>query len=80
MHPPLTLQNNPQCVEQILAFKKCHEESSYVAKFLGECNEPKRALDACFKAQKKVVRKGILEKARADRESFRRACEAEGLK
>ena len=54
MHPPLTLQNNPQCVEQILAFKRCHAESTYMQRMLGECNEHKRLLDACFKAQKKV--------------------------
>ena len=42
---------------------------------LGQCNEQKRLLDACFKSQKKVLRKGHLDKARADRERWRQACE-----
>ena len=75
MHPQLVLENNPLCVEQILAFKRCHEESSYIQRMLGECNEPKRLLDACFKAQKKVVRKDLLHKAREDREKWKRKCE-----
>ena len=75
MHPLLELDANPHCVEQILAFKRCHEESTYAQKLLGECNEQKRLLDACFKSQKKMVRKDILAKARADRERWRRACD-----
>ena len=74
MHPELTLKNNPHCVEQILAFKRCHAESTYMQRMLGECNEHKRILDACFKSQKKVVRKGHLEQARADRARWRQAC------
>ena len=70
----MTLHNNPQCVEQILAFKQCHEDAGYFGRFLGQCNEQKRVLDACFKAQKKVLRKGLLEKARADRERWQQAC------
>ena len=75
MHPQLTLDNNPHCVEQILAFKRCHEECSYMQRLFGECNEQKRLLDACFKSQKKVVRKGLLSKAREDRDRWRRACD-----
>ena len=74
MHPVLSLDANPHCTEQILAFKACHEKNSYLGRMLGACNEEKRVLDACFKAQKKVVRKGHLEKALADREKWRRAC------
>ena len=43
--------------------------------FDGSAWDEKRLLDLCFKEQKKVKRKGLLEKARADRESWRRACE-----
>ena len=75
MHPTLSLENNPLCVEQIKAFKKCHEECTYIQRLLGECNEQKRLLDACFKSQKKVVRKGHLEQARADRAKWRQACD-----
>ena len=75
MHPQLTLDNNPLCVEQILAFKRCHEETTYFQRMLGACNQPKQELDWCFKAQKKVVRKDHLIQARADREKWRKACE-----
>ena len=75
MHPQLTLENNPLCVEQILALKQCHEDNGYLSRMLGECNEQKRLLDACFKSQKKVVRKGLLQKARDDRDRWRRACD-----
>ena len=79
MHPQLLIENNPHCVEQILAFKKCHEENTYLWRMLGECNEQKRLLDACFKSQKKVVRKGLLQQARADRAKWQQACaELEG--
>ena len=79
MHPLLTLDNNPHCVEQILAFKRCHDECSYLKRLLGECNEEKRLLDACFKAQKKVVRKDHHVEARAFRERWQaRAQELEG--
>jgi len=74
MHPQLILEANPHCVEQILAFKKCHEESSYMLRMLGNCNEVKVQLDACFKKQKKVVRKDLLTKARAERERWRQKC------
>ena len=79
MHPTLSLHNNPQCVEQILAFKRCHEEVGYWGRLTGACNEYKHQLDACFKAQKKVTRKGLLEKARAERERWHQACERENL-
>jgi hypothetical protein len=45
MHPLLTLDNNPMCVEQIQAFKKCHEETGYFGKALGACNQPKALMD-----------------------------------
>ena len=54
MHPRLTLENNEACIEQIQALQKCHEDNSYIQKLLGACNDPKHALSACFKAQKKV--------------------------
>ena len=54
MHPRLTLENNQACVEQIQALQKCHDDNSYLQKLLGACNDPKHALSACFKAQKKV--------------------------
>ena len=79
MHPTLSLHNNPECVQQIMDFKACHENVGYWGRLTGACNEQKRLLDICFKAQKKVLRKGLLEKARADREKWRRACEEQGV-
>ena len=76
MHPQLTLHNNPLCVEQIQALKACHEDTGWLSKLLGACNEHKQLLDQCFRAQKKVKRKPLLEAARADRERWRQTCEA----
>ena len=74
MHPQLTLQNNPMCVEYILAFQKCHADHGFWGRMLGTCNEEKRLLDMCFRAQKKVKRKTNLDQARADRERWLAAC------
>ena len=69
MHPRLTLENNPGCVEQILAFQRCHEENGYFTKLFGGCNEPKNLLDKCLRKNdaKLSKRKANLEKARAER-------------
>ena len=67
MHPQLTLHNNPMCAELINALVKCHEDGGYWGRLTGQCNEQKRLLDACFKAQKKVKRKDHLNEARASR-------------
>lgn len=79
MHPTLSLHNNPLCVDKILAFKQCHEDVGYWGRLTGACNEQKYLLEKCFKAQKKVIRKGLLEKARAERQRFKQACEEQGL-
>lgn len=55
MHPRLSLENTPACVEQIKALEKCHADKNYWIKLLGGCNEEKRLLDQCFRAQKKVL-------------------------
>jgi len=36
-------------------------------KFFGECNDPKAALDHCFRKEKENVRKANADKARASR-------------
>ena len=54
MHPRLSLENNPGCVEQIEALQRCHEDNSYIAKMLGACNDPKGLLAQCFRAEKKA--------------------------
>ena len=54
MHPRLSLENTPACVEEIKALQACHADTNYWIKLLGACNEKKMVLDKCFRAQKKV--------------------------
>ena len=75
MHPPLSLHNNPACEEMIRALQECHEAGGYWGRLTGRCNEEKQELDLCFRAQKKVVRKGHLEQARAERARWHEVCE-----
>ena len=77
MHPQLTLHNNQMCADKIQALLQCHEEGGYWGRLTGRCNEQKRLLDLCFRAQKKVKRKAHLEEARASRERWLAACERE---
>ena len=77
MHPTLSLHNNPLCVDKILAFKQCHEDVGYWGRLTGACNEQKYLLEKCFKAQKKVIRKGLLEKAREELATVKAAYERE---
>ena len=74
MHPPLNVDKSPLCAEKIIAFKKCTEECGYFERMLGSCNEQKQVLDACFKSQKKVLRKEHKNEARAARERWKQAC------
>lgn len=50
MHPPLTPANHPLCGDVIAALTACHSAHP-VGKLFGACNDPKWALDACFKAE-----------------------------
>mmetsp|Transcript_17762 Transcript_17762/g.35052 ORF Transcript_17762/g.35052 Transcript_17762/m.35052 type:complete len:85 (+) Transcript_17762:146-400(+) len=68
MHPPLD-RPHPYCQHVIDALRNCHEENPY-KKFFGVCNEPKAALDKCFKAEKEVIRKANADKARESRKRF----------
>ena len=70
----MTLHNNPGCVEQIEAFKACHEDNSYWMKLFGACNQAKLELDQCFRAQKKVKAKASIDKARESTRQWRQAC------
>ena len=78
MHPQLLVENNPYCAELILAFQKCHEDGGYWGRMTGACNDEKQVMIDCFKAQKKVVRKGLLDKARAERARWKQKCEELG--
>ena len=74
MHPQLIVSDNPLCAQLIIAFEKCHEEVGYWGRLTGQCNDQKNELMRCFKMQKKILRKGHLEKARADRQKWQEAC------
>mmetsp|Transcript_12872 Transcript_12872/g.27800 ORF Transcript_12872/g.27800 Transcript_12872/m.27800 type:complete len:89 (+) Transcript_12872:452-718(+) len=81
MHPLLTTQNNPMCVELIEALKKCHENQNMWDKLVGSCNEEKAALDRCFRAQKKVKTRLNQSKAREERERWKaKVAELEQIK
>jgi len=80
MHPLLTELNNAMCVEQIRALKKCHADVGFFGKLTGACNEQKKLLDLCFRAQKKVKVKANLDAARKDRARWLAACEEDERK
>nr|CCA22679.1 unnamed protein product putative [Albugo laibachii Nc14] len=61
MHPPLD-RPHPLCQQVIKNLKQCHTENPR-AKFLGACNEAKRALDDCFRMEKEEKRKQNLVKS-----------------
>ena len=63
------------CYDAIVALKLCHEQGGFRARLLGTCNEQKKMLDKCLRAQKKVKVKASLQNARAERERFRKMCE-----
>jgi len=76
MHPQLTLLNNEMCAEVILALQQCHKDVGFWGKLIGSCNEQKRVLDQCFRAQKKVKVKASLDEARKARERWKQECDA----
>ena len=66
MHPPLH-RPHPDCVAFVKALEKCHAEHKF-GKFLGACNDAKRAMDQCFRNEKIRKRTQNLEKARKRKE------------
>ena len=68
MHPPL-FKPHPRCEEVVQALVACHEKHP-VAKFFGECNEFKVALDRCFVEEKEERRRANMRAARAERERY----------
>lgn len=49
---------------------KCHEEHPY-AKFWGECNDAKAAMDWCFKEEKEEKRRKNYEKTKQFNKNWR---------
>ena len=66
MHPPLH-RPHPSCGDFVKALEKCHRENSMM-KFLGACNDAKRALDHCFRLEKQAKRDANFRKAQHRRE------------
>ena len=60
MHPNLSLHlHSQECKEVIEALQKCHSDHPY-KKFLGACNDFKRALDSClYKEYKQQQRQNL---------------------
>jgi len=71
MHPPLG-RPHPDCGEEIAALVTCHTDHPW-AKFWGKCNEQKKNMDWCFKAEKEKKRKANAERAREKRDKFEKA-------
>lgn len=52
MHPPLDAHKHEGCDEVIEALEACHRAGTF-NKFIGTCNEAKRAVDNCLKEEVK---------------------------
>ncbi|KAI8975543.1 hypothetical protein BDF20DRAFT_879265 [Mycotypha africana] len=50
MHPPLEAHKNEGCEEVIEALERCHRAGTF-NKFIGVCNDAKRAVDNCLKQE-----------------------------
>lgn len=74
MHPPLD-RPHPECEQQVADLRECHKKSW--AKYLGQCNAAKFALDRCFKAEKKhlldELNRNVPEQRREQEEAIKTA-------
>ena len=68
MHPPLH-RPHPECEDAVKRLLECHTDNP-VAKFFGACNDAKRDLDRCFKAEKEKKRAENARVARERRAKF----------
>eukprot|EP00940_MAST-03C_sp_MAST-3C-sp2_P002235 g2235.t1 len=66
MHPPLH-RPHPDCAEFVKALERCHAEKPFL-KFLGACNDAKRAMDMCFREEKIAKRNKNFMKAKERRD------------
>lgn len=70
MHPNLSPHlHGQECKRVIEALQKCHADHPY-KKFLGACNDFKRALDVCLYQEYKELQKKNLQQARALKEKY----------
>ncbi|XP_014679457.1 PREDICTED: COX assembly mitochondrial protein 2 homolog [Priapulus caudatus] len=64
MHPDLSSHlHTDECNEMIKQLSQCHVDNKY-KKFLGACNDFKRAMDRCLKNERETNRRENLRKAR----------------
>ena len=72
MHPNLADHlHSEECRKVIEQLRKCHAEHPY-RKFLGACNDFKRALNDCLYKEYKESQKANLEQARKKKELYKK--------
>ncbi|KAK2556685.1 COX assembly mitochondrial protein 2-like protein [Acropora cervicornis] len=76
MHPSLAPHLHSECLKIIEQLHRCHEEHP-VSKFLGKCNDIKRALNVCLKEEDLRKRRKNLEEARRKRKKLQEFCSDE---
>ncbi|PFX26841.1 COX assembly mitochondrial protein 2 homolog [Stylophora pistillata] len=69
MHPSLAPHLHNDCLQIIEELHRCHEEHPF-RKFVGECNDIKRALDTCLKKEDLKRRRKNLEESRRRQKSM----------
>ncbi|CAH3176785.1 unnamed protein product [Porites evermanni] len=73
MHPSLAPHLHGDCLEIIQQLHRCHEQHP-VGKFLGECNDIKRALNRCLKEEDLRKRRRNQEDAKRRRKTLQDLC------
>ncbi|KAL9965742.1 hypothetical protein ACROYT_G029584 [Oculina patagonica] len=70
MHPSLAPHLHSECLEVIEQLHRCHQEHPF-QKFVGKCNDIKRALNTCLKEEDLRKRRRNLEEARKRQKAVR---------
>ena len=72
MHPNLAPSlHSEECQKVIEALQKCHADHPY-KKFLGACNDLKRALDSCLYREYKQTQKKNLQRSIDIKQKYQR--------
>lgn len=72
MHPPLAENlHGEECRKVIEQLHKCHADHPY-RKFLGACNDLKRALNRCLNKEYRERQAASLERARKTKELYKK--------
>lgn len=80
MHPNLaTHLHGEECREVIAQLYKCHAENPY-RKFIGACNEFKRALNSCLQKEYEIKQKKNFQASIDRKERYRRIMQDEDSK